>query len=66
LSELAVWEYFSLTDLILVSFRQQILTSTCAAISNVANDYENIGVLTDYGVVPLLANMTYIVCYSFY
>ncbi|XP_028514589.1 armadillo repeat-containing protein 4 isoform X3 [Exaiptasia diaphana] len=36
----------------------EILTSTCAAISNIAKDYENIGVLTDYGVVPLLAHMT--------
>ncbi|XP_031549990.1 armadillo repeat-containing protein 4-like [Actinia tenebrosa] len=36
----------------------EVLTSICAAISNIANDYENIGVLQDYGVVPLLAKMT--------
>ena len=30
----------------------------CAAISKIAGDEENLAVITDHGVVPLLANLT--------
>ncbi len=30
----------------------------CAAIAKIAKDEENLGVITDHGVVPLLANLT--------
>ena len=39
----------------------QVLTSACAVISIVACDRENLGVITDYGVVPHLAHLTHMV-----
>ena len=39
--------------------RFQVLTSACAVISVVACDWENLGVITDYEVVPHLAKLTY-------
>lgn len=35
-----------------------MLASVCAAISNIANDEENLAVITDHGVVPMLAKLT--------
>ena len=40
----------------------QVLTSTCAVISVIACDRENLGVLTDYDVVSHLAYLTNKVC----
>ncbi|CAH3188738.1 unnamed protein product [Porites evermanni] len=37
----------------------EVLTSACAVISIVACDRENLGVITDYGVVPHLAHLTH-------
>ncbi|XP_076253243.1 armadillo repeat-containing protein gudu isoform X2 [Rhynchophorus ferrugineus] len=34
-----------------------VLACVCAAISEVAKDIENLAVITDYGVVPMLANL---------
>ena len=42
----------------------QVLTSACAVISVVAVDYQNVGIISDYDVVPLLAELTNVV--SFY
>ena len=39
--------------------RFQVLTSACAVISVVACDWENLGVITDYEVVPHLAKLTH-------
>lgn len=36
----------------------EVLASICAAIAKIAKDKENLAVLTDHGVVPLLANLT--------
>ena len=36
----------------------QVLASVCAAISNIAKDEENLAVITDHGVVPMLAKLT--------
>ncbi|OAF72032.1 Vacuolar protein 8 [Intoshia linei] len=35
-----------------------LLAGVCAAIANIANDEENLAVITDHGVIPLLANLT--------
>ena len=35
-----------------------MLASVCAAITKIAKDEENLGVITDHGVVPLLAALT--------
>lgn len=35
-----------------------VLASVCAAIAKIATDEENLGVITDHGVVPLLAKLT--------
>lgn len=37
---------------------REVLASVCAAIAKIAKDEENLGVITDHGVVPLLANLT--------
>jgi len=36
----------------------EVLASVCAAIAKIAKDEENLGVITDHGVVPLLAKLT--------
>ena len=36
----------------------EVLASVCAAIANIANDEENLAVITDHGVVPMLARLT--------
>lgn len=35
-----------------------VLASICAAIANIAKDEENLAVITDHGVVPMLAKLT--------
>ncbi|KAJ3087424.1 Armadillo repeat-containing protein 4 [Quaeritorhiza haematococci] len=36
----------------------EVLASVCAAIANIARDEENLAVITDHGVVPMLAKLT--------
>ncbi|XP_058261595.1 outer dynein arm-docking complex subunit 2 isoform X1 [Hemibagrus wyckioides] len=36
----------------------EVLASVCAAISNIAKDEENLAVITDHGVVPMLSKLT--------
>ena len=54
---------------LLKSDDHEVLASVCAAIAKIAKDEENLGVITDHGVVPLLATLTNtvrtdcIVCY---
>lgn len=43
---------------LLKSDNKEVLASVCAAIANIANDEENLAVITDHGVVPLLARLT--------
>uniref|UniRef100_A0A671YMZ7 Outer dynein arm docking complex subunit 2 n=1 Tax=Sparus aurata TaxID=8175 RepID=A0A671YMZ7_SPAAU len=43
---------------LLKSANNEVLASICAAISKIAKDKENLAVLTDHGVVPLLAKLT--------
>lgn len=42
----------------------EVLASVCAAIAKIAQDEENLGVITDHGVVPLLAKLTHTVSSS--
>lgn len=42
---------------LLKSKDQEVLTSVCAAIANIAKDQENLAVMTDHGVVPLLSKL---------
>ncbi len=35
-----------------------VLAAVCAAVANIARDEENLAVITDHGVVPLLAALT--------
>ena len=42
----------------------EVLASVCASIGNIANDEENLAVITDHGVVPMLAKLTYTVSAS--
>jgi hypothetical protein len=39
----------------------EVLASVCAAIAEIAKDEENLAVITDHGVVPMLASLTYTV-----
>ena len=39
----------------------EVLASVCAAISEIAKDEENLAVITDHGVVPMLASLTNVV-----
>lgn len=48
-----------LTVRLLKSADLEVLTSACAVISVVACDWENLGVITDYEVVPHLAQLTH-------
>lgn len=43
---------------LLKSESTDVLASVCAAISNIAKDEENLAVITDHGVVPMLAKLT--------
>ncbi|NXU55154.1 ARMC4 protein, partial [Turnix velox] len=43
---------------LLKSKNKEVLASICAAITNIAKDEENLAVLTDHGVVPLLSKLT--------
>ncbi|XP_052468257.1 outer dynein arm-docking complex subunit 2-like [Carassius gibelio] len=43
---------------LLKSQNKDVLASVCAAIAKIAKDVENLAVITDHGVVPLLANLT--------
>ena len=43
---------------LLKSDDHEVLASVCAAIAKIAKDDENLGVITDHGVVPLLAALT--------
>ena len=43
---------------LLKSDDHEVLASVCAAIAKIAKDEENLGVITDHGVVPLLATLT--------
>ncbi|XP_032359465.1 armadillo repeat-containing protein 4 isoform X2 [Etheostoma spectabile] len=43
---------------LLMSTNNEVLVSICAAIAKIAEDRENLVVLTDHGVVPLLAKLT--------
>uniref|UniRef100_A0A673C1M0 Armadillo repeat containing 4 n=1 Tax=Sphaeramia orbicularis TaxID=375764 RepID=A0A673C1M0_9TELE len=43
---------------LLKSTNNEVLASICATIAKIAKDKENLAVLTDHGVVPLLAKLT--------
>ncbi|XP_039517375.1 armadillo repeat-containing protein 4 isoform X2 [Pimephales promelas] len=43
---------------LLKSENKDVLASVCAAIAKIAKDVENLAVITDHGVVPMLANLT--------
>lgn len=43
---------------LLKSPNEEVLASVCAVISNIAKYQENLAVITDHGVVPMLANLT--------
>ncbi|KAI9329663.1 armadillo-type protein [Zopfochytrium polystomum] len=43
---------------LLKSDHTEVLASVCAAIANIAKDEENLAVITDHGVVPMLAKLT--------
>uniref|UniRef100_A0A8C4XRF7 Armadillo repeat containing 4 n=1 Tax=Falco tinnunculus TaxID=100819 RepID=A0A8C4XRF7_FALTI len=42
---------------LLKSNNKEVLASVCAAITNIAKDEENLAVITDHGVVPLLSKL---------
>uniref|UniRef100_A0A8C9S6H0 Outer dynein arm docking complex subunit 2 n=1 Tax=Scleropages formosus TaxID=113540 RepID=A0A8C9S6H0_SCLFO len=42
---------------LLKSTNKEVLASVCAAIANIAKDEENLAVITDHGVVPMLAKL---------
>ena len=48
---------------LLKSPHTEVLASVCAALAKIAQDEENLGVITDHGVVPLLAKLTTTVSY---
>ena len=43
---------------LLKSEDKEVLASICAAIANIAKDSENLAVITDHGVVPMLSKLT--------
>ncbi|XP_036428210.1 armadillo repeat-containing protein 4 [Colossoma macropomum] len=43
---------------LLKSPNKEVLASVCAAIAKIAKDEENLAVITDHGVVPMLSNLT--------
>lgn len=42
---------------LLKSENKEVLASVCAVITNIAKDQENLAVITDHGVVPLLSKL---------
>lgn len=42
---------------LLKSDNKEVLAGVCAAITNIAKDQENLAVITDHGVVPLLSKL---------
>ena len=46
---------------LLKSDDKEVLAAVCAAIANIAKDEENLAVITDHGVVPMLARLTFTV-----
>ncbi|KAM5339855.1 outer dynein arm-docking complex subunit 2 isoform 2-T2 [Glossophaga mutica] len=42
---------------LLKSDNKEVLASVCAAITNIAKDQENLAIITDHGVVPLLSKL---------
>ena len=46
---------------LLKSHDPEVLAGVCAAIARIAKDEENLGVITDHGVVFLLAKLTHTV-----
>ncbi|XP_028825125.1 armadillo repeat-containing protein 4 [Denticeps clupeoides] len=44
---------------LLKSSHLEVLTSVCAAIGNIAKDKENLAIITDHRVVPMLAKLTH-------
>nr|XP_031300415.1 armadillo repeat-containing protein 4 isoform X3 [Camelus dromedarius] len=42
---------------LLKSDNREVLASVCAAITNIAKDQENLAIITDYGIVPLLSKI---------
>ncbi|NXV71177.1 ARMC4 protein, partial [Atlantisia rogersi] len=42
---------------LLKSKNKEVLASVCAAITNIAKDEENLAVITDHGVIPLLSKL---------
>ena len=59
----ALCQYFGSCVIYYCSF--QVLTSVCATITVVAMDYQNVGIVTDYDVVELLAELTNVVSYTY-
>ena len=49
---------------LLKSEDKEVLAAVCAAIANIAKDEENLAVITDHGVVPMLAKLTHTVGYA--
>ena len=43
---------------LLKSTNGEVLASVCASIAKIAKDEENLAVITDHGVVPMLAKLT--------
>ncbi len=43
----------------------EVLGNVCAAIAEIAKDEENLAVITDHGVVPMLASLTNTVYFYF-
>lgn len=43
---------------LLKSDNKEVLAAICAVITNIAKDQENLAVITDHGVVPLLSKLT--------
>jgi len=50
---------------LLKSENNEVLASVCAAIAKIAGDEENLAVITDHGVVPLLASLTHTVSITY-
>jgi hypothetical protein len=42
----------------------EVLGNVCAAIAEIAKDEENLAVITDHGVVPMLASLTNTVTFN--
>lgn len=49
---------------LLKSTDNRVLACVCAAIAKVAEDRENLAVITDHGVVPMLARLVHTVSYQ--